>query len=138
MEFQVPQFIEREIKVVGPLTFKQALYIGSAGFLVFLLYVFLADQSFFLFFLLAALTTALGLALAFVQVQGRSLITLLANVFSFFASQKIYLWKKKMAAPQLRKTAPPGPPQKPLASSPKIIGGGRLQKLSTKLEIGAR
>ena len=38
MQFQVPQFIETEDKIVGPLTLRQFLYIGAAGLLSFLLF----------------------------------------------------------------------------------------------------
>ena len=41
MQFQVPQFIEIEDKIFGPLTFKQFIYLAGGGGLCFLLYTIL-------------------------------------------------------------------------------------------------
>ena len=38
MRFQVPQFIEVEDKIFGPLTLKQFIYLAGAGGLVFVLW----------------------------------------------------------------------------------------------------
>jgi hypothetical protein len=54
-QFHVPQFIEVEDKIFGPLTLKQFLYvIGGAG-IVFIMYAFLRNfLPFFLILLFAA------------------------------------------------------------------------------------
>ena len=36
MRFQLPQFIETEIKIIGPFTLKQFMWIGAGGALLFL------------------------------------------------------------------------------------------------------
>jgi len=41
MRFQVPQFIEIESKIFGPLTFKQFIYLAGGAGLSFLFYAFL-------------------------------------------------------------------------------------------------
>jgi hypothetical protein len=41
MRFQVPQFIEVEDKIFGPLTVKQFIYLAGGAGLVFILYHFL-------------------------------------------------------------------------------------------------
>ena len=41
MQFQVPQFIEVEDKIVGPLTFKQFIYLAGGGGVIAILYAFL-------------------------------------------------------------------------------------------------
>ena len=38
MRFQVPQFIDIEDKIFGPLTFKQFVYLAGGGGLAFLIY----------------------------------------------------------------------------------------------------
>jgi hypothetical protein len=134
MQFTVPQFIEHEAKVIGPLTFKQFIYVGFAGAICFVLY-FLAS---FPVFLLGVLVLGGGsLALAFVKIGGRSLPTIVANVFKFGLSPKIYIWKKK-ETPTLVYRAE----LKPIAQAPeekekfslKKDEESQLKKLRTKIE----
>ncbi len=65
MRFQVPQFIEIEDKIFGPLTFKQFIYLLGGGGAVFILYVFLPI---YLMVFLAIPVALFALALAFYQV----------------------------------------------------------------------
>jgi len=90
MQFQVPQFIEVEDKIVGPLTFRQFIYLaGTAGALV-VLYQFLP---LFLTVLLGAPLLVLGLALAFYKVNNRPFIYALEAGITYLRSHKLYLWK---------------------------------------------
>jgi len=38
MRFELPQFIETEIKLIGPFTLKQFLWVGTGGAIIFLLF----------------------------------------------------------------------------------------------------
>jgi len=100
MQFTVPQFIEKETKIVGPLTFKQFIYIGLAGGLViFCYFVF----PFHIFLIASAVFMGTGVALALGKVQGIPLPTVLKNMVIFLFKPKVYLWKKKFAPPKLTK-----------------------------------
>jgi len=138
MQFQVPQFIERELKIAGPLTFKQFLLIGGGGLVVILLYLVLSQKSFLLFILFTCLIVVASLSLAFVKIQGRDLPVVLANFFFFLFSRKTYLWKKKAVSPKIitpvRKIEQK-PKEKPAL---KISEKSKLQSLATKLEVGMR
>ncbi len=89
MQFQVPQFIEVEDKIFGPLTFKQFVYcaggVGSAYLLWRLLPLFLAAP-------LIAGAGGLAAALAFMQWNGRPFIQGLENGFFYLLRTKLYLW----------------------------------------------
>ncbi|KKW33480.1 MAG: hypothetical protein UY78_C0011G0009 [Parcubacteria group bacterium GW2011_GWA1_53_13] len=41
-QFQTPQFIEREAKIIGPLSFKQAAYVGVPLIINFVLWFLIA------------------------------------------------------------------------------------------------
>ena len=71
MNFQVPQFIEIEDKIFGPLTFKQFIYIAGSAGLAFICYAFLP---LFIAFIPILIIVAFGLALAFYQVNERPFI----------------------------------------------------------------
>lgn len=93
MQFQVPQFIETEDRVVGPLTLKQFGYIAAAGILIVIFFLLF---NFWLWLILTALVSSIGLALAFVKVNGRSLIIFLRALFDSFWRPKIYVFQPKL------------------------------------------
>ena len=100
MEVTVPQFIEREPKIVGPLTFKQFIFIGIAGGICIFLFF---TVSLFVFILLTIVLLGGASALAFLKIGKTSLPVFIKNFFSFLFKPKIYLWKKKTSPPKFIK-----------------------------------
>lgn len=94
MRFTIPQFIEHEAKIAGPLTFKQFAYVGVAGAAIFVLYFSMAKTNFALFLFLAVIIALIALGLAFVKIGGRTLPVILANLFRFLIAPKKYIWHK--------------------------------------------
>ena len=140
MQFQVPQFIKRELKIVGPLTFKQFLFVamGFLGCAIF--YFFLMQKSAFLFVVLSILILFASIAMAFVKIQGIPLPTVITNFFLFSISKKTYLWKKKTFSPQIIEVKKE--PKQEKSKEETILGPSadksQLEDLSTKLETGMR
>ncbi len=95
MRFQVPQFIEREARVVGPLTFKQTAYLGMPAAVAFFLYF---TAPFFVFAFSAVVLLSIGFLFAFVSMGGRSFPTILFNFLHFSVGPKTYIWKKGLPA----------------------------------------
>lgn len=95
MQYQVPQFIDVEDKIFGPLTASQFIYIvGGVGFLIamwLLLPLWLAVIA-------GGPVAALGLALAFYKINDRPLITFLEAGFNYIFKSKLYIWEKKAHA----------------------------------------
>lgn len=100
MNFQVPQFIEIEDKIFGPLSFKQFLYIGGGAGLGFLIYAIPVPLVIKLVPILAVV--GFGVALAFYKVNERPFIYVLEAAFKYYTGTKLFLWKKK---PNLPKTS---------------------------------
>lgn len=92
MRFQVPQFIEIESKIFGPLTFKQFIYLAGGSGVVFLLYITLP---FFIAVMLIVPVAAFAVALSFYKVHNRPFIKVTENAFRYFTAPKIYVWKKE-------------------------------------------
>ncbi len=90
MEYQVPQFIEVEDKIVGPLTLKQFIYIAGAAGLCIVFFVYLPT---IFAFLLSAPVVGLAAALAFYKVNGKSFIEVLEAGFNYYTGGKLFLWK---------------------------------------------
>lgn len=92
MRFQVPQFIEVESKIFGPLTLKQFIYLAGGAGIIFLLYISLP---FYIMIFFAAPVGIFALALAFYKVNNQPFIKVAENAFRHFTSSKIYVWRKE-------------------------------------------
>ena len=92
MQFQIPQFIEVEDKIFGPLTFRQFVYIvGGAG----CSYLLLRVLPMFVALPIVAAILGLAAALAFFQYNGRPFILALEHGFSYMFHTKLYLWNNE-------------------------------------------
>ena len=129
MQFTVPQFIERPAKIVGPLTFKQFIFVGIAGGICIFLY-FTAPFSVFV-----GAVIVLGggsLALAFLKIERIPLPIFIKNLFVFLSKPKVYLWKKKAVPPKIIKKELPEKEAK--KTPPKIASKSLIRDLSTRIE----
>ena len=101
-QFQTPQFIEREAKVIGPLSFRRAAFIGIPLGAIFLLWFVIAENNFILFVALSIVLEGAGVALAFMKVEGKSIPQFLMNALFFFTKPKMYVWKRGKATLRFR------------------------------------
>lgn len=93
MNFTIPQFIDMESKVVGPLTFRQFVFIAIGTTLSFVVYLTLGKTN--MTFALAIVVVIEGVActFAFVKMNGIGLATVLKHYLAYSASPRMYLWK---------------------------------------------
>ena len=89
MQFQIPQFIDVEDKIFGPLTLRQFLYLAGAGALSFILFFALTTP---LWIGVTVILGTIGASLALVKYNGQPMITLLGNVFKYLWLPKFYIW----------------------------------------------
>ncbi len=93
MRFSVPQFIEIEDKIIGPLTFKQFVYVSGGGGLCFIIYNFIPSFIIAMFFIVPI--ALFSLALAFYKVNGKAFIIIVEAALRYVFKEKLYLWKKE-------------------------------------------
>ncbi|OGF51798.1 hypothetical protein A3I27_04455 [Candidatus Giovannonibacteria bacterium RIFCSPLOWO2_02_FULL_43_11b] len=94
-QFQVPQFIEVEDKIFGPLTLKQFLYIVGGAGMTFLLYALLRSfLPLFIILTLAAPLITFFFALAFYKINGQPFMKILENALTHYTNSRLYIWKK--------------------------------------------
>lgn len=94
MHYNVPQFIDIEDRIVGPLTAKQLLWLFGLGAVLFLMW-FMIDSR--VYFFVAAIPVALlFLALAFYRPYGFSLSKFIGSMFFFFVRPKVYVWERNV------------------------------------------
>lgn len=91
MQFQVPQFIDIEDKIFGPLTFRQFVYLAGGGGLLFILYKVLP---FFLAILFGLPIGAFAFALAFYKINNKPFIYIVEAYINYLSQNKLYIWKK--------------------------------------------
>ncbi len=138
MRFQVPQFIEKESKIAGPLTFRQFALMGAGGVGILILYAVLAKTNFMAFLFLSMLMGFSVISLGFVKINGRSLPMVLGNFILYSFSSRIYLWKKKDLPPRIvwqkleDKNMPVRP--EPLSTELRVAKKSRLRQISSIVE----
>ena len=92
MQFKVPQFLDIEDKIFGPLTFNQFVYLAGGGGVCYVLYKALG----LLLGLIPILFIAgFALALAFYKPNDKPFINMLESGFKYFLQNKLYIWKKQ-------------------------------------------
>jgi len=92
MQFEVPQFIEVEDKIFGPLTLKQFIYLAGGAGVSFTIYSLVP---LFLATLIIIPLMGLSLALAFYKKDGRPFILTTESAFKYVLGSKLYIWEKK-------------------------------------------
>ena len=128
MRYQVPQFIEIEDKIIGPLTIKQFVYlVGGAG-MAFIIYTYVYIYIALLFI---AVVIPLSLALAFYKPNNKPFIDFLESAFLFYTKQNLYIWKKEEKkiiekSPEARENAQVYVPR---------LSDSKLKELSWTLDI---
>jgi hypothetical protein len=132
MQFQVPQFIETEDKIVGPFTLRQFMYVAGAGVLSAIFYFTLAT---WLWLILTVILLGIAIGAAFVKVEGRPLGNVLISALGFYWRPQTYIWK---------------PEEQPVAAAirhnddnsgislEKIITGAALHKRWENLQTGQK
>lgn len=133
MQFHVPQFIEEEDKIFGPLTLKQFIYvIGGIGAGVVFWSVFPP--------LVAVVVTipvsGLAVMLAFYPVNSRPFSHVLESAIKYFMTDKLYLWRKeKRATSKLEEVEITG---RRVAPSIPRVTEGKLENLSWTIDVNDR
>jgi hypothetical protein len=132
MQYQVPQFIEVEDKIFGPLTGSQFIYVvGGIGFAIAMWLMLPLWAA----VLLGGPVAAIGLALAFWRINDRPLIIFVEAGFNYFFRSKLYLWEKNATkVPAETRTERDNDPAKfvPAATS------NKLKDLAWSLDISER
>ncbi|MFA7302433.1 MAG: PrgI family protein [Candidatus Paceibacterota bacterium] len=136
MEYQVPQFIEVEDKIIGPLTLKQFIYIAGTGGLSVVFFFYLPTLA---AILLIIPTVALGVSLAFYKINGKPFIEVLEAGFNYYTGAKFFLWKhKEPSAKEVTNAAVAAraaeAAAKPAVGSTKLTRG-KLSELAWSLDV---
>jgi hypothetical protein len=131
LQFKVPQNIDLEDKIVGPLTLIQFLYVLAGGVIVYLLYLSMGTK--LLFWALSLPVAIVALALAFLKIQDQPLSHFIKAGLIYLSKPKKRIWQRQglvkpivFAAPSKKVIAPPPPKRR--------IEKTELEKLAQMLD----
>lgn len=131
MMHNVPQFIDTEDKIVGPLTAKQLGWLFGAGAILLVLWNLLDFAS----FVIAGLfVLAIAGAFAFYHPNGQSFLSFVLSMVFFGFRPKVYVWKRDA---QSELTLKKMPAKKPTAGEnlrKKALNQDKIQEISSLLD----
>lgn len=93
MKYQVPQFLDVEDKIVGPLTIKQFIYLAGGVGMGYLLWKITPIPYFRM--LLGFACVGLGGMFSFYKFNGRPFIMVVEHAFDYYKSDRMFIWRKK-------------------------------------------
>ena len=133
-QFVVPQFIEVEDKILGPVTTRQFAIMMVDALVMFIVYKLLSLP-------IAIITDVIllvsGLVLSFVRVNGQPFHFFLLNVVQTWKRPHVRVWNKTMSDAEIialsKVEIPPPPPPKPYKEAPTT---SRLSELALVVNTG--
>ncbi|MFH1711676.1 MAG: PrgI family protein [Patescibacteria group bacterium] len=134
-QFVVPQFIDVEAKIIGPITGRQFVIMLITLGLEFIIYaVFL---NIIIVILLGLPVLVLGCVVAFARVNGQPFHYIILNMVQTLRKPSVRVWDKGLTDAQIRQfvkkeEAPPPPPPPTKAS----LASSRLGDLSLVVNTG--
>jgi len=134
VRYQVPQNIDMEDKIIGPLTMAQFLYLMVGGMVLYLMYLTLIPVAFFGLGIPLGLVT---LAFAFLKVQDQPLPKFLAATLLYLVRAKSRVWQKDASASYLKIVAKGPASTQPAAAPTSPVAQDELDELSQLLDSGA-
>lgn len=131
MQFKVPQNIDMQDRILGPLTLFQLLYL-LIGFLV--TYSLFRSGSILGFIFIGIPVAVLTLALAFIKINDQPFHRFLLSMILFVFRPKLRLWHKGGTSPKVTVSAT-ATSQKAVVT-PKTLDQKRLSTIAQKLDQG--
>jgi hypothetical protein len=92
MRYQVPQFVDIEDRIIGPLTLKQFLMYVAAVMLLVPIYL-VSDMS--LFITIAIPVLGVAALFAHFKLHGRSLFAILSHASIFMVRGQVFMWRRE-------------------------------------------
>jgi len=98
-QFVVPQFIDVEDKIIGPVTTRQFVILLVATLILFVAYK-LADTALFIFLL--CVIGGFALILAFIKINGQPFHYFLLNIFQTVRRPSLRIWDRRYTDAELK------------------------------------
>lgn len=133
-QFTVPQFIDVEDKIIGPITTRQFIIVLVTGLFIFLAYKIF---TFSVFAIIGVILFGIGGTLAFLRINGQPFHFFLLNLMQTWRSPNLQIWDKEVSNAVLKeylKTGPP--PPRPPKPRKRALASSRLAEISLIVDTG--
>jgi len=133
-QFVVPQFIDAEDKIFGPITARQFIILMVVFLIDFILFRLLSFTQFLIF---GIPLIVMGGIVAFVRINGAPFHYFFLNLIQTFKKPRLRVWSREYSDSELRelmKTIPP--PPSTLFIRKEFTGSSRLQELTLVVNTG--
>ena len=133
-QFTVPQFIDAEDKIIGPITARQFIILLVAILINVVLYKLLP---FVVFIIFAVLLMAFAGVIAFTKINGMPFHFFMLNLVQTFKRPQLRIWDKTLTDAQIRdltkeeEAPPPPPPERKVRASK-----SRLREMTMVVNTG--
>lgn len=114
-KFVVPQFLDNEDKILGPITVRQFLILMAATFFIFIEYAFF-KHNLLAFIVAVIVTVAPASVFAFLKINGQPFHIFFVNFLQTSMRPALRIWHRSQTDAELRvlisvKPPPPEPPK---------------------------
>ncbi|OGY47557.1 MAG: hypothetical protein A3J62_02375 [Candidatus Buchananbacteria bacterium RIFCSPHIGHO2_02_FULL_38_8] len=134
-QITVPQFLDVEDRIIGPITVRQFIEILVGGLIIFIFYK-LFDFS--LFVVAGLLVFGLTVLLAFVKINGQPFHNFLLNFITTLKNPKLKIWRKTVSDQEIKASLKK--PLELLITAPKIkrqaFDASNLSELALIVDTG--
>lgn len=130
-QYKVPQNLDMQDRIVGPLTMYQFLYL-VIGFMV--VYAIFRSGSILLFIFVGLPVAMFALALAFIKINDQPFLKFLLSLLGFLVKPKISIWHHGQGLAKVEFNAQ-GPAQNTRVSR-KPLNPQQLANIATKIDQG--
>lgn len=130
-QFVIPQFIDNEDHIIGPVTTRQFVLLMVGGFLLFLSYRF---SDFVLFIIEAIIICIVFGVVAFARVNGRPFHFFLLNLIQTLARANLRVWNKRSSVTVTTYSSSPKMTTTVVARA--TPGSSRLSELALVVDTG--
>lgn len=135
-KFVVPQFIDAEDKILGPITVRQFLICLGAAFAIFLEYKILA----FAYFIVGVIFTGgLAAVFAFLKINGQPFHIFFVNFLETTFRPSLRTWQKGLDDSEIQDIVKRGKPSAPMAAKENLAphpSSTRLRDLALTVNTG--
>lgn len=133
MRYRVPQNIDMEDKIIGPLTMAQFLSVMIGGMVIYVAFITLAVSAPWLFWLISIPVGLFTVVFSFMKVQDQPFPKFLTSVLLYLVRPKVRIWQKDALTSHLTVvTKKPSTPEQP--SRPPEISAAQIDEFTTLLD----
>ena len=135
MQFIVPQFIDVENKIIGPISVRQFVTLLAGGMVIYLDYEILHNVNFWWFAITGIFIFALTGTFAFFKVNGQPFYYFLLNLFNTFKDPRLRVWNKRFTISDFKRKEEKALPLQ-IIPHKKPLSASKLTRLALIVDTG--